>query len=190
MDEAGAYERLKPTLDRWGMDPHRVENVLNAGTPDVNYTGGWIENKYIPQWPKRASTLIRLMEDRPEQAVWLYRRWISGGAAWVMLRAASHYYLFSGFDALTIRRGVTQDELLRLCCWNSCDHSMVHLRHWLMRQHDVLPPTSRARLLRLLCSKTVEQTAELLSITPDDVVAGETELHHDKTNDLIDAWVA
>lgn len=56
----------------------RIENVLEEGTPDVNYTlngvGGWIELKDLAGWPARADTVVRVPHYTPEQRRW-HEKW-------------------------------------------------------------------------------------------------------------------
>ena len=194
MNETLAYEYLRPRLQALGLDPQRIENVLAKGTPDVNYTLGWIETKYLEAWPKRPDTVVHVhtLEDRKEQVVFLLRRWINRGPAWLMLRVARQYMLFAAPDVRAVRLGLARDELLQLACWKTGPTGIGdydELGCWLRWQDEALPLPARARLLRLRCRRTVEQAAELLSIRPWQVTRAETE-ECEATNDLLDAWLA
>lgn len=57
----------------------------NAGTPDVNCTFGWIELKWLPEWPKRESTVVKPTHFEPEQRNWLRKRCERGGRAFMLL---------------------------------------------------------------------------------------------------------
>lgn len=85
-----------------GLDPVRVENSANLGTPDVNYTAGWVELKYISEWPKRPETVVRADHFTPQQRTWLTRRVRSGGRAFMLLRVGVDWLLFRGDVAATI----------------------------------------------------------------------------------------
>tara|TARA_R110002167_G_C12707228_1_gene655131 strand:- start:29978 stop:30355 length:378 start_codon:yes stop_codon:yes gene_type:complete len=94
------------------VDGVRVENMLGKGTPDVNYTGGWIELKQQDKWPVRASTKVKLNHDLSlEQRIWLSRRERKGGTAWVLLQIARDYMLFTGTVASEVIGECTQGEL-------------------------------------------------------------------------------
>lgn len=70
-----------------------VENVCDAGTPDVALTTGWIEIKRVDAWPKLARTPMRLAHFTPDQRVFL-REWCrAGGRAWVLLAMGGRHNL-------------------------------------------------------------------------------------------------
>lgn len=136
MDETGAYDSIKPRLQGLGLDPQRVEDVTSRGTPDVWYTIGAIEMKYLADWPVRASTPVRVttLIDRSQQVAWLTRRWSKGGPAWLMLRAVNQYLLFTGPDSRAVRRGLIREELERLAVWKTDEAGhgdWIALRNWL-----------------------------------------------------------
>jgi len=88
------WDALRPLLR--GLDPVRVENLVQAGTPDVNYTRGWIELKYAPRWPVRPDTPLKLDHFTNEQRVWLTRRCAAGGRAFLVLKVGDEWLLFNG----------------------------------------------------------------------------------------------
>lgn len=85
--------RIRPILMQWpDAMAQRVENGIDAGTPDAFFTldgiSGWIENKNAPQPPKRELTPVfgEHRGLRKEQIVW----WT------VYLRAGGHGFLAIG----------------------------------------------------------------------------------------------
>lgn len=110
MIETTAWDSARPLFRELGLDPVRVENVLHPGHPDLDYTHGSIELKYLPEWPKRASTKVRLPEFTGEQVAWLTRRWEKGGLAWLLVRVGSEWFLWPGNMTRDVRRGLTQAE--------------------------------------------------------------------------------
>jgi hypothetical protein len=94
------------------LDAHRVENLCGVGTPDVNYTNGWIELKQEDRWPKRPKTPVRLGHDlQPGQRIWLTRREEKGGRAYVLLQVSTDYLLFTGTVASRLIGVANQEEL-------------------------------------------------------------------------------
>lgn len=85
---------VRPALA--GLDPVRVENPAHPGTPDVNYKEGWIELKFIAEWPKRANTIVRVPHFTPQQRSWLLRRSKAGGRVFMLMRVESDWLLFEG----------------------------------------------------------------------------------------------
>ena len=35
-----------------------VENPVHPGTPDINYSEGWIEAKWLRAWPRKPETVV------------------------------------------------------------------------------------------------------------------------------------
>lgn len=78
------------------LDAISVENRVYPGTPDVNYAEGWIELKWLRDWPKRPETPVRLEHPlTQEQKIWLTKRWRAGGNAFVLLQVKRDYLLFT-----------------------------------------------------------------------------------------------
>lgn len=151
MDETGAYDSIKPRLQRLGLDPQRVEDITSRGTPDVWYTAGAIEMKYLAEWPKRASTpvMVSTLIDRPQQVAWLTRRWLKGGPAWLMIRIADQYLLFTGPDSRLVRKGLISANLERLAVWTTDERGRgdwAALRNWLTWNLEGLRMIDRSRL--------------------------------------------
>jgi hypothetical protein len=82
-----------------GLDAVSVENSAGPGTPDVNFREGWIELKYLKQWPDGPDTDVRIDCFTPQQRVWILRRWMSGGAVFLLLQVGRDWLLFNGDDA-------------------------------------------------------------------------------------------
>lgn len=188
MDEGAAYETLRPRLQGLGLDPQRVENVLNRGTPDVWYTHGAIEMKYLSAWPKRAETPVKIAF-RPGQVPWLTRRWISGGASWIMLRVNKEQLLFSGFDALIVNSGLSHSQLRDIACWERKSQDWSDLGNWLTGNTDAMTIFQRARYLRLRACWSMERLAAEMKIEARAVRDGEI-FDRDLANELIDFWMA
>ena len=81
----------------------RIENDVGRGTPDVNYCiagkAGWIELKFLPKWPKRAATLVRVDHFTKEQKIFLHNYSMAGGRCFVWIQVDNEYFLFDGLKA-------------------------------------------------------------------------------------------
>jgi hypothetical protein len=79
------------------LDPVRIENRCEKGTPDVNLSNGvWIELKWCRKAPKRGG-ILRLAHDyMTEQRTWAIRRIHAGGKVFVLLKVANEWFLFKG----------------------------------------------------------------------------------------------
>lgn len=106
------WDALRPLLRT--LDPVRVENPMNPGTPDVNITSGWIELKFAERWPPRGGPL-RLEHFTKQQKVWLTKRRLRGGLAFLLLKVGEgEWLLFDGAVAARYLGTATQDQLYRL----------------------------------------------------------------------------
>lgn len=77
------------------LDAVSVENPVFPGTPDVNYIGGWIELKWLRDWPKRDGE-VAIRHFTPQQRSWLKRRWLRGGNVFLLLQVGNEWLLFDG----------------------------------------------------------------------------------------------
>jgi len=100
------------------IDARPIENVVGAGTPDVNFIEGMVELKFLREWPKQAATPVKFHRLSPSQKVWIKRRWLRGGNVWLLARIASDYLLFRGKDVEDLNL-LNQQELrdLALKAW-------------------------------------------------------------------------
>lgn len=93
------------------LDAISVENgMVGAGTPDVNYIGGWVELKELKEWPKRPTTKVKIRHFTQQQKVWLRRRAAKGGEAYFLLKVQQEWLLFDGITAFDIGK-YTREEL-------------------------------------------------------------------------------
>ena len=105
MSEATQWKNVKSALSL--VDPVRVDNSAGPGTPDVNFGGvvegerieGWLELKWIRNWPAREETPLRVDHFTPQQRIWLRRRWIRGGVALLLIQVGREWLLFDGLTA-------------------------------------------------------------------------------------------
>lgn len=109
MSEKGLWGRVKKAIR--DMDPVRVENRVEKGTPDVNFTLGWIELKWQRTAPKRGGILKLDHELTLEQRIWAIRRHRAGGKTYVLLKVGSEYLLFKGYVAAEFLGRLTLEQL-------------------------------------------------------------------------------
>lgn len=143
------------------LDPQRVETRIDDGIPDVNYTGGWIELKYLPKWPRDPSAIVKIDHYTPQQRAWGLRRWRAGGMSWLLLhvREDNSWMLFDGYTAQDLV-GKARRELLD---WNAAvsvkSPSDPALLHMLVADPEDMPIGLRCRLARLKCMKHISDVA-------------------------------
>lgn len=93
------------------LDPVRVENRVEKGTPDVNYIEGWIELKWQRRAPKNGGILKLDHEFMLEQRVWAIRRHHLGGKVFLLLKVSNEWLLFHGHVAAEYLEYVTLEKL-------------------------------------------------------------------------------
>lgn len=94
------------------LDPVRVENRVEAGTPDVNLAGGeWIELKWKRTKPKGSGILRLDHEMTMEQRVWAIRRHHAGGKTFVLIKISNIWILLKGYIAAEFLGKVSLIEL-------------------------------------------------------------------------------
>lgn len=98
--ETNFWTTLKNKL-RSDWEPERVENCVATGTPDLYYTlkksgkMGWIELKYIPEIPKRETTIVNIEHYTPQQRNWIMRHGSIGATVFLFLQIEKTYILFN-----------------------------------------------------------------------------------------------
>lgn len=110
MIETTAWDSIRPLFQALGLDPIRVENVLHPGHPDLDYTHGNIELKYMEAFPVRPGTAVRVPKLTGEQVGWITRRTEKGGLAWLLVRVGKEWFLWAGRDVYAVWQGLTQAE--------------------------------------------------------------------------------
>lgn len=110
-----AYLR-KGMIAKWHVS--RIESSAGNGIPDVSFglpnKNGWIELKYIKEWPKRPATKVKLPL-RPEQKHWIRNRGAISGNVWVLCRVQNDFFLFDHQGCDVLCEGVVQEEWFIMC---------------------------------------------------------------------------
>lgn len=93
------WSRLRPLLAP--LDPERVENSIDLGTPDVNIISGWIELKEVDSVSTDADHLFNIKHFTVEQRAWIQRRARKGGSVWVVIHVVNtdEWLVLDGFTA-------------------------------------------------------------------------------------------
>ena len=102
-----------------GLDAHPIENLLKAGIPDVNLVTGWVELKWLREWPARATTIVRLDHYTDTQRQWLLTRWQAGGGAWLVLRCRQEWFCWTAPAAQRV--GFLTRTELEMCATHHVD---------------------------------------------------------------------
>lgn len=103
------------------LDPVRIENMLTPGTPDVNYTEGWIELKQLRHWPPKGQP-VKIYHYTPEQRVWALRRAKRNGRVFMLIRVGEReWVLLDGKWAAQNIGKVTKTKVLEHALFHSVD---------------------------------------------------------------------
>lgn len=116
-------------------DAVSVENKVYPGTPDVNYIGGWVELKWLPNWPRDREAIVPVKHFTPQQRVWLKRRWRKGGQALVLMQVKANdaWLLFDGETAAAKLGRVPAVELYESCLASGFRLDERKIKEWLTR---------------------------------------------------------
>lgn len=115
-DETVMGHRLKNKLKRHPIEIKRMENEVDAGTPDAYYytpfNEGWIEHKIIKSLPVKESTKIKI-PFRPGQYGWLMERFSKcpGSVGFLVVQIMNTLYIFKNEG---IKEEYTREELIGL----------------------------------------------------------------------------
>jgi hypothetical protein len=120
MAESDLNKRVMAALT--GFDPQRVENAVGPGTPDIEYIGGWIEDKKLEAWPKRANTPVRVPHYTTQQRAWHSCRRRAGGRVFVVIEVARDAFVFDAAHAAGGLGYWTREEMHQ--------HALLHMRPW------------------------------------------------------------
>lgn len=150
MAETGMRARVIKALAP--LHAFAVENPVQPGTPDVNYIEGWMELKWLRQWPKGADTPVRFDHYSPQQRIWAIKRRKVGGQAWFLLQCRREWILLDAAVAAMRVNLTTREELIELASWYSSNGMEAEgLISCLSRKQSVFSLTEDdERSLRLL----------------------------------------
>lgn len=115
--ESNTWQLLRKLMSQvW--DASRHEDVSAKGIPDVSFgsrgTHGWIELKFLKDWPKRANTIVKLGHFSLEQKNFLVLRGMQAGHCFMLLRVGRAEWLL--YDHTQVKRigFLTRFEMLGL----------------------------------------------------------------------------
>lgn len=119
---------VRPKLINFGV-LHRIENVVELGTPDVTYclhrgdkigVSGWIELKFSSAWPVRDKTSFKFSRYTVDQADWL-EEWGKFGKACVLAQIANEYLLVPGKHCRELQHGVSRSRFYEMAAVRGID---------------------------------------------------------------------
>lgn len=98
----------------------QVENDMSDGQPDTNYclsgSAGDIELKYIREWPKRSSTIVKPSCYTVDQRKWIFKRTMALGSVFLFVKVVNDYFLFAPYVAVElVGKTLNQSEFRSHC---------------------------------------------------------------------------
>jgi hypothetical protein len=123
MSEKKDFQLFKKAVTLTGLERiERIENVLAAGTPDVNFcidgVDGWLEIKSAVE-PKRETSKLLKHKLSQDQMNWFKRESNSGGRSYILICTDIRWILIDGRDADSIN-SMDVNELCGISIWTRC----------------------------------------------------------------------
>ena len=114
---------IEPRM-RTAWDAQRHEDKISLGIPDVSFgicssnfekINGWIELKYVKEYPKRETTPVKLPHFTPFQRNWLKKRQRYGGNCWLLFGVHDDNFIFEGNQTDGVGKTYTKKHLYANC---------------------------------------------------------------------------
>lgn len=135
MSESGARSNLIKAMKCF--DAVAVESPMTGiGIPDINFTKGWIEVKWMRAWPRGADINPVKLDHTlsQEQKIWMNRRWRNGGLVLVAVQISRSWLFYNGGQILTSNwwDNMSRPEMFRMAEWN-CSNGLDKegLKKWI-----------------------------------------------------------
>lgn len=120
MSESNFWDRVRNgvKLVKPKAELDRVENMVMAGMPDVNFLidlrEGWMELKQIDKEPARGGKVFGDGGLRDAQVLWIHRRWKKGGNVHIVSQVGKYIFVHKGHCAKDFNE-MTLENLLSSC---------------------------------------------------------------------------
>lgn len=124
MSESKSYAALRSKLLQPGDRIDRIENIIESGTPDINFCSEgvecWIEQK-DPTEPKRSSTRLFGSNHKlsQEQKNWFLEQKNAGGRGYVLITTDKRWLLIDGCVHADFINDMTVQELCDISLWQA-----------------------------------------------------------------------
>ena len=135
MSEKNFWNLLRINLE---IPMYRVENRVASGMPDIHYINngntGWIELKYLEEFPKKGKMRIGL---RQSQHLWHLRYGGHGGKTWILARIGrTGIFLINGKYSGELQRQPSSAAFIKLCSWKHTGN--LTYEHWESLKQEIL----------------------------------------------------
>jgi len=118
MDESTFWAYLRKGMKGY-WHAQRHEDKLTLGIPDVSYgmrgVGGWVELKYLHNWPKMKDTVVTIDHYTSEQRKWLRHRGRHDQHCWLFLRVGRDDFMLFDWQKAQMVGRLTKRELVMRC---------------------------------------------------------------------------
>lgn len=130
MSEAGMRSNLVKAMKKFHAVP--VENrLLPAGMPDINFSLGWIECKWLKAWPRTCnSSPVKFHHNlMSHQRYWMKKRASAGGLVLLCVQVRRDWFFFNADTAIEKFNEMTKPEME--------ENAMLHLSKGLEKKRLV-----------------------------------------------------
>jgi len=113
MKESNIRDKFTKCIKGLGGDVTNHEDRFQNGIPDSSYgldmVNGWVEHKYLQNFPAKESTLIKAGLKKG-QKIWIKQRQKAAGHCFILIGISNQIFLFSGDMAQEIYDGLTKEH--------------------------------------------------------------------------------
>lgn len=146
--ESTFWKYLKRRMEPVGWLPRRIECNYPAGILDIYYRlpglppfsgrwyRGWMELKYLPEYPKNKDLLIKIKHFTKEQKLSMKEEKSTGNVAWLFLKIAQDYFLIQDSLAINLEK-YSYNELVYSADYFAnriVDHNQIH--NIMVKEHE------------------------------------------------------
>ena len=113
--ETQFWNYIRPRMKgRWYAT--RIETYTENGVPDVTFTvdgfHGWIELKYLKEFPKRETTIVKIPHYTDLQRYFLSTRGKAAGHCYLLIKVNREYFLFDYEQAQSVGVSFTKKDFV------------------------------------------------------------------------------
>ncbi len=119
MSESNLWNRLRTNMiGKYWSEATRHEDKLQKGIADISFCqngfGGWMELKWVSDWPVRPHTKVKIPHYSLDQKEFLMKKGKAMGNTWLFIQVGSDFILFDHQGAQHVG-DIMKEEMYYYC---------------------------------------------------------------------------